>query len=426
MHYFWKTCYFSLPAQRGILSGVLTALIYLLSPFALAASEDTYYDVQYKVQLKPGDDQAQVRIRLVGEALPSQLTLHLNPERHSEVNGENVTVEGTEATWKPEPGSAEVAYQFKIDEKKTSGRFDSLMTDKWTILRSDKLIPPISARAPKSLQSRATLEVDAPDDWNVLAPYNKSEAGIFHLIDPGRSFIRPKGWMIAGRIGSRQDVIDGTDTVIAGPLDKGLRRQDTLAFLGWTLPELKKVFPEFPKKLLIVMAGDPMWRGGLSGTRSLFMHADRPLISGNRTSSMLHELIHVGTGIHGDKESDWIVEGIAEYYSLQTLRRTGGISERRYNEALEDLAEWGEESPNLLVKRSSGPITARATVVLSEVDLAIQQSSNGERSLDNVVTALAAERGEVTLEKFRTLVEDAAGAPVPQLERTFLTGKKKP
>jgi len=156
------------------------------------------------------------------------------------------------------------------------------------------------------------------------------------------------------------------------------------------------------------------------------MHADRPLISGNRTSSMLHELVHVGTGIRGDKESDWIVEGIAEYYSLQTLLRTGGISQRRFEEALEDLAEWGEESPNLLVKRSSGPITARATVVLHQVDLAIQKSSSGKSSLDNVVTALAAERGEVTLEKFRALAEEAAGAPIPELERTLLTGKKKP
>ena len=169
-----------------------------------------------------------------------------------------------------------------------------------------------------------------------------------------------------------------------------------------------------------------MWRGGLSGTRSLFMHADRPLISGNRTSSMLHELVHVATGIRGDKESDWIVEGIAEYYSLETLRRTGGISQRRYDEALVELADWGEESPNLLVKRSSGPITARAVVVLHEVDQEIQKSSGGKRSLDDVVKALAKERCKVTLDKFRSMAEEAAGTPLPQLERTFLSGKKKP
>ncbi|WP_066964281.1 hypothetical protein [Microbulbifer sp. Q7] len=415
----WRSC-------KLVILGLLLASLNSWSPAAYADKNKSVYDIDYRVQLDPGDDFAQVTIALSGSALPSQLTLHFNPERHIDITGEHLTQKGDRTVWQPEPGRAQITYRFKIDEKRSSGRYDSLMTERWTILRTDKLIPPVSTRASKSLKSRATLRVNTPKNWNTLAPYAKDEHGVFQLKDPGRRFVRPKGWMISGRIGSRQDVIDGTDTVVAAPLGKGVRRQDTLAFLSWTLPELKKVFPEFPQKLLIVMAGDPMWRGGLSGTRSLFMHADRPLISGNRTSSMLHELVHVGTGIRGDKESDWIVEGIAEYYSLETLRRTGGISERRYQQALEELADWGKESPNLLVRRSSGPITARATVVLHQVDQAIQKASKGQRSLDNVVTALAANRGEVTLQKFRALAEEAAGAPLPQLERTFLSGKKKP
>ncbi|WP_428821329.1 hypothetical protein [Microbulbifer sp. MCCC 1A16149] len=407
---------------------IATALFVLTSIFAgaAAAAEKQYYDIVYKAQLDPDSGLANVEITLSGKELPSKLTLHLDPERHTALEGEHLTVEGDKAIWKPSGARDGIRYQFVIDAKKSSGRYDSRITDKWAILRSDKLIPPIAARAPKHLHSKATLKIEAPDRWNVLLPYEKKEPDTFTLKDPGRRFIRPKGWMIAGRIGSRQDVIDGTDTVVAGPLGKGLRRQDTLAFLSWTLPELKKVFPQFPDKLLIVMAGDPMWRGGLSGTRSLFMHADRPLISGNRTSSMLHELVHVATGIRGDKESDWIVEGIAEYYSLKTLRRTGGISQKRYLQALDDLAKWGKESPNLLVKRSSGPTTARAAVVLSEIDEAIQKSSNGEKSLDDVVRTIAVDRGEITLEKFRTLAEHAAGTKIPQLERTFLAGKKKP
>ena len=396
-----------------------------------AATDKQYYDVHYNARLDPESGLADVEITLSGEQLPSKLTLHLNSERHKNLEGESLSLKGDEAVWQPTGKRSTIRYQFVVDAKKSSGRYDSRITNKWAILRSDKMIPPISVLAAKDLQSRATLEVEVPEKWNVLAPYTKHHDGNFQLIDPGRRFIRPKGWMIAGQIGSRQDMIDGTDTVVAAPLGKNIRRQDTLAFLSWTLPELKKVFPQFPQKLLIVMARDPMWRGGLSGTRSLFMHADRPLISGNRTSSMLHELVHVATGIHGDHESDWIVEGIAEYYSLETLRRTKGISEKRYQESLMELAAWGRESPNLLVKRSSGPITARAVGVLHEVDLAIQESSNGKRSLDDVVKALAQQRGKVTLKKFRMLAEDAAGTSLPQLERKNLSGqnlagKKKP
>jgi hypothetical protein len=29
----------------------------------------------------------------------------------------------------------------------------------------------------------------------------------------------------------------------------------------------RKIFPDLPPRLLIVSAGDPMWRGGLSGPR---------------------------------------------------------------------------------------------------------------------------------------------------------------
>ncbi|WP_295797675.1 hypothetical protein [uncultured Microbulbifer sp.] len=401
-------------------------LLILASVFAVTgavAGDKQYYDIQYKARLDPESGLADVEITLAGEQLPSKLTLHLDPSRHQNLEGEFLTRESDEAVWTPKGERASIRYQFVIDAKKSSGRYDSRIIDKWAILRSDKMIPPISARAPKQLQSRATLAVEVPRKWNVLAPYTKDDDGIFQLRDPGRRFIRPKGWMIAGRIGSRQDVIDGTETVVAAPLGKNIRRQDTLAFLSWTLPELKKVFPQFPNKLLIVMARDPMWRGGLSGTRSLFMHADRPLISGNRTSSLLHELVHVATGIRGDHESDWIVEGIAEYYSLQTLRRTKGISEKRFKGALKDLAAWGRESPNLLVKRSSGPITARAVGVLHEVDLEIQQSSGGKRSLDDVVKALAKERGRVTVRKFRTLAEEAAGKPLAQLNRENLSGE---
>ncbi len=420
MHYlsrFPKFCFF------------VAASFWLLTAVSANASEKQFYDVHYKARLDPESGLADVEILLKGDTLPSTLTLHIDPERHINFDGnENLTIEEDEAIWKPESKTAKIQYQFVIDEKKASGSYDSRITPKWAILRTDKMIPPIATRAPKTLYSRATLEVDGPKgkDWSAQAPYSKNALGQFKLKDPGRRLVRPKGWMIAGKIGSRQDIIDGTDTVIAAPLGKDIRRQDTLAFLSWTLPELKKVFTDFPDQLLVVMARDPMWRGGLSGTRSLYMHADRPLISGNRTSSMLHELVHVATGIHGDEESDWIVEGLAEYYSLQILLRTRGISEHRYQQSLKKLAKWGQESPNLLVKRSSGPTTARAVIVLKQLDEAIQEASKGESSLDDVVKALAKKRGEVTLEKLRKLSNEAAGTELNVLNRDFLTGKKKP
>src|SRR5690606_26023869 len=110
---------------------------------------------------------------------------------------------------------------------------------------------------------------------------------------------------------------------------EGMRRMDVLTLLTFTWPELRAVFPRDPDKLLIVGAGDPMWRGGLSAGNSLYMHADRPLVSENGTSSLLHELVHVVGRIYGKERSDWISEGLAEYYAIELLRRAGGLSDDR-------------------------------------------------------------------------------------------------
>src|SRR3546814_11955514 len=81
--------------------------------------------------------------------------------------------------------------------------------------------------------------------------------------------------------------------------------------------------------VVFVSAGDPMWHGGLSGPRSLFVHADRPLISENGSSTLMHEMVHVVTGLRAVSGDDWIVEGIAEYYSMVLLNRSGMLSDAR-------------------------------------------------------------------------------------------------
>ena len=194
-----------------------------------------------------------------------------------------------------------------------------------------------------------------------------------------------------------------------------------LAFLNWNLPPLLQVFPDFPRRLLVATAGDPMWRGGLSGPSSLFLHADRPLISENRTSTLLHEIVHVAMGLRGDEESDWIVEGFAEYYSLDTLHRSGGIGQQRYEEAIRRMQEWARRSPSLFVDGSSGATTARAVIALKAVDKEIRTVTSGKASLDDVARELAAGRGEVSLERLQKIATKIAGRPLKSLERSTLS-----
>lgn len=389
----------------------------------LEASATEPFELTYRAEISPETGTAEVAIELEGKALPKKLVLHFDEERHSDIRSANpLEQDGDDIIWKPTGDRASLHYQFKINEKKSSGSFDSRITEDWAILRSDKMIPPISATMGNGVRSRAYLQLELPEEWSAALPYKEIGEARFAIKDPGRRFKRPKGWMILGQIGSRQDIIAGVNAKVAAPLGENIRRQDTLAFLNWNLPYIKEVFPDFPDHLLVVSAGNPMWRGGLSGTRSLFMHADRPLISGNRTSSLIHELVHVATGIRGGKQSDWIVEGLAEFYSLEILRRSGGISQRRFDEAMAGLSKWGREAPSLLVKRSSGPITARAATVMLEVDREIRAATDDKASIDDVARALAKKRGKVTLTRFREVAEQVAGRPLSSLRLDNLNG----
>ncbi len=82
--------------------------------------------------------------------------------------------------------------------------------------------------------------------------------------------------MAAGELGVRWERIQGVSVFVAGPVDQGVRRMDILAFLNWNLPVLGEVLDDLPDRLVVVSARDRMWRGGLSGPRSLYLHADRP------------------------------------------------------------------------------------------------------------------------------------------------------
>ena len=197
---------------------------------------------------------------------------------------------------------------------------------------------------------------------------------------------------------------------------------DIMAYLNWTLPTLRSVFPSLDSRLVIVGAGDPMWRGGLSGPGSLYVHADRPMISENGTSTMLHELVHVAMGVSGSEHDDWLVEGLAEYYSTKILRVTGTLSERRSTLTLAELGEWGGPVDNLFVRRSSGPVTARAATLLAELDAYLLEASRGRRSLDDVVGRMIESELPYDYRSLCVAARHIARRPVPMLSPDAVPG----
>lgn len=387
-----------------------------------AAASIAYYDATYRATFKSGAQHAEIELKLSGEKLPSKVVLRADPKRYGDFRSSaplQITDKGV--VWRPQGKHSTLHYRFNVNHQRSSGSYDSYITDSWALFRGDKLAPRTRVTAARNLRSRTTLELDLPEGWSAVTPYSSSGELRFRIDDPQRRFDEPQGWMLVGKIGVRSERIEHVNAVIAAPEGDTARRQDALAFINWNLPKLLEVFPDFPKRVLIVSAGDPMWRGGLSGPGSIFLHSQRPLISENRTSPLLHELVHVALGIRGDQESDWIVEGLAEFYSIQTLRRSGGIGQKRYEQALENLHKWARRAPTLFAKSSTGATTARAVLVFQAVDAEIRGVTKNAASLDDVARKLAEKRGEVSLTELQEAAQQVAGKPLQSLQRDQLT-----
>jgi hypothetical protein len=387
------------------------------------------YDLDYHVGFLPAEGVATVAIATKPlDGRLTQVRLRMPRSRYSDVSGDG-TIERDDkyVVWVPPREGGTLRYRYRIDHERRGDGYDARITPEWAILRGDDLVPSAAVRTTKGADSRARLRFELPEGWtNADSPFVLAKNGKeFVVVDPQRRFDRPKGWIIAGKVGTRREWIEGTETSVAGPKGSDVRRNDVLAFANLILPEMKRAFGKLPSKLLIVSAGDPMWRGGLTGPRSLLLHADRPLIIENRTSRLVHELSNVVTRLRGTHDDDWIVEGLAEYYSIELPRRAGLLSASRHEKALDWMRDFGKPIHRLGTDHSSGRVTARAVVLLDALDGEIRIRTEGDASLDDVTRALM-KRREVSRDALRRIVEDLTANPSEVLNTPLLDDALEP
>jgi hypothetical protein len=378
---------------------------------APAPAPEVAYDVEYEVRIVPTEGSARVAIRLSDpqDGLLSIRFAH-DPERHLEWTGTgDVLVEDRWVAWTPPRQGGVLRYTVRIDRLRNEHSYDARATRHWVLLRGDALVPPARVRTDRMAHAVAHLRLRLPEGWSAVLPYRRLADGRYAIDHPRRRFDRPVGWMVFGKLGVVRERVSGTSISIGGPVGHGQRRQDMLALLRWTLPTLRKIAP-LPERIAVVGASDPMWRGGLSGPDSVYLHAARPLILEDGTSPLLHEIVHVWMGARAGTDGDWIVEGLADLYSLEALYRSKTISKRRYERALERLAARGRGVRSVVAtERASGAVTARSVGLLRDLDAEIRAATGGERGLDDVVRELTRSPEAVSLAHFRALCERVAG-----------------
>ncbi|MEK0362800.1 MULTISPECIES: hypothetical protein [unclassified Pseudomonas] len=403
---------------------LLPLLAVLLLSFITTAHAAKSVDVDFNVKFVPEQDIAEVELLVEDGSVIQYIDFNLGDEglysgfvtdpegSWQEENGRGV--------WRPVAGKARLSYRVKVSHQRKNGRFDARMTDDWALLRGDDLVPAGRMDHQDGVKLISRLRIELPKEWkSVETGWPRIGKNRFRIDNRERLFDRPTGWILAGKLGSRRAKLGETDVTVAGPVGEGLRRMDILTLLTFVWPEVQNVFPRDPKKLLIVGAGDPMWRGGLSGPNSLFMHADRPLVSENGTSSLVHELVHVFSRITDSDRSDWISEGLAEYYAIELMRRAGGMSEDRYQRVREHLTKWSRKVTSLRTEHSSGPVTARAVLLLQELDREIRQRTKNRHSLDDVARGLM-RLDKATTEDFIDITETMLGGASAVLDTRLL------
>ena len=293
---------------------------------------------------------------------------------------------------------------------KRGDSYDSRVTKDWALFRADDLLPAAASKAVRSGRARTRLIFSLPDNWSSATRYPLVDKHTYSVRNPERNFDRPTGWVQLGEFGVRRDIVDGTKVAIAAPFGQEVRRLEILTLLAFTLPEIKDWFELFPERLLVVSASDQMWRGALSGPGSLYIHGDRALVSENGTSTIVHELVHIGMQRQAVENADWIDEGIAEYMAILLLHRAGGLTENRFNIALDEQRQWAKQAKSLGKRNSTGAETAKAVVLFANL-----HEEMGDKNFKEWVKRVA-QRGEpITLAELRRLALEVHGTAVNSL-----------
>jgi hypothetical protein len=225
--------------------------------------------------------------------------------------------------------------------------------------------------------------------------------------------------MLAGNLINRRAHLGDTDVTVSAPKGQGMRRMETLTLMTFVWPKLQAVFPRTPGKLLVVGAAESMARNASAGHDSIYLNSNRPLISESGASPLLRELVQVMARIQDRDRSDWIRAGIAEYYSVELLRRAGGMTEDRFQDWQSILTRVGRKVTTLRANHVDPAMTARAALLMSALDQEIRQQTNEQKSLDDVAQGLM-RMGAVSTADFVQIAAGVIGEPSKVLSTPLL------
>ena len=403
------------------------------SPDATRRGARETFSITYTIEITAGDpERARVRWDLAGIDEIERIRLRFDPDRFAGFEGSG-TLERRrgEVLWWPEGPYADLSYVARINPRRAPGKgYDSYAGNGWIVSRTADLFPRSAVRFRREVEpdpeSRARLVLRLPKDWEA-ATVMPSDGPLRYVVEsPNHRLDHPRGWLLLGHLHRTDTNIASTSVTVAMTPGVTIQAEPIVQLLRRALPLVDELFGRPLARLLIVVAPDPMWRGGLSGEASFYIHGDRPLRSPDRTSPYLHELFHVAAPFRPSADGHWVTEGLAEYYSLELQRRIGLLTAADYERALTLFARhgvWGQD-----FTRTAAPALRNnsAPLVMHALDQGIRAATAGERGLDAAVTSLASDGGVVSTARFLGAVERAAGKSFAEFFRRHVYAGEPP
>ncbi|WP_426135324.1 hypothetical protein [Pseudomonas sp. PWP3-1b2] len=379
-------------------------------------------DLDYHVKLLPQTEQAEVRVSLSQGSAVRSLDFDLgHAGDYSEFKADGQwKVTGSRGLWQPSADKASLTYRVRLTHARKPGAYDARMTPSWALFRGEDLVPAARLDQQDGVELVSRLMFELPAGWkSVETAWPRIGKHKFRIDNVSRLFDRPTGWMLAGTLGSRRVRLGETEVTVASPKGQAMRRMDIVTLLTFVWPQVEAAFPRHPAKLLVVGASDPMRRGVFSSRDSIYLNSRSPLVSESGSSPLIREVVQAIGRFNDHQGSDWISEGLGEYYAIELVRRAGGITDERYAAIQARLAKEGKGVTTLRGEQVNPAAVAQAVLLLQELDREIRVKTHNKRSLDDLAQAVMRANSTTTPE-FVQLAESIIGESSVVLDTKLL------
>ncbi len=314
----------------------------------------------------------------------------------------------------------------------------SYVGDDFSVVKVSDLMPEIQYSFPEGdrPEFRTMLSVQTPSEWQIEGPWEKTSQGF--QVDGAI----PRGFLAAGPSLDRATLGEGSEAYDLVRVDGAQEDASTRQLLQAADSYLAGIYGSLPINRFIVVAPDPMFRGGLASPEGIFLHADAD------AEVVAHELVHAYQGFQVSRSPGealvWLVEGSAVVDGAR-LEVAAGLTDKaevidRLQERREDAQREHAVDLTTAVYGSGNEQAAytKGAVVTIALNDAIRGATSQQFTLADVLTEMTQRHGDkdvpepFTTEDLQTIIGDVTGygfsgffdrfvtnPPVPELGAVF-------